>query len=59
MRATMRRRTPNFFRRLALSASLTSIATPDGGVMDVSKRLNVLAVCAVFVFLGAILLGAF
>jgi len=27
--------------------------------VDVTMRLNVLAVCAVFVFVGAILLGAF
>jgi hypothetical protein len=27
--------------------------------VDLSLRMNVLAVCAVFVFVGAILLGAF
>jgi len=27
--------------------------------MDLSKKLDVLAVCAVFLFMGAILLGAF
>jgi hypothetical protein len=27
--------------------------------VDLAMRLNVLAVCAVFVFVGAILLGAF
>jgi hypothetical protein len=30
-----------------------------GTAVDLSLRLNVLAVCAVFVFVGAILLGAF
>ena len=30
-----------------------------GSTVDLSLRLNVLAVCAVFVFVGAILLGAF
>ena len=30
-----------------------------GRTVDLSLRLNVLAVCAVFVFVGAILLGAF
>ena len=30
-----------------------------GTTVDLSLRLNVLAVCAVFVFVGAILLGAF
>lgn len=30
-----------------------------GNAVDLSLRMNVLAVCAVFVFVGAILLGAF
>jgi hypothetical protein len=28
-------------------------------LMDIALKLNVVAVCAVFVFLGAIILGAF
>jgi hypothetical protein len=32
----------------------------EGGLsVDLALRLNVLAVCAAFVFIGAILLGAF
>jgi hypothetical protein len=30
-----------------------------GSAVDFSLRMNVLAVCAVFMFVGAILLGAF
>jgi hypothetical protein len=30
-----------------------------GSAVDLSLKMNVLAVCAVFVFVGAILLGAF
>jgi hypothetical protein len=33
---------------------------PQGGALvDIALKLNVVAVCAVFVFVGAILLGAF
>jgi hypothetical protein len=30
-----------------------------GGLMDLSLKLNVLALCAVFAFVGAVLMGAF
>jgi hypothetical protein len=34
--------------------------TTDGGLkLDLAMRLNVLAVCAAILFVGAILLGAF
>jgi len=39
---------------LSLSATLMEVRR-----VDLTLRLNVLAVCAVFVFVGAILLGAF
>lgn len=33
--------------------------TAKGGLMDLTLKLNVLAVFAVFTFVGAVLLGAF
>jgi hypothetical protein len=33
--------------------------TAEGGLMDLSLKLNVLAVFAVFAFVSAVLLGAF
>jgi len=49
-----------FFCRLPRSASLSLSATlMEVRRVDLAMRLNVLAVCAVFVFVGAILLGAF
>jgi hypothetical protein len=33
--------------------------TREASAVDLALKLNVLAVCAVFVFVGAILLGAF
>ena len=33
--------------------------TAKGGLMDLALKLNVLAVFAVFAFVGAVLLGAF
>ena len=39
---------------------LYSVVTDEGGTaVDLSLRFNVLAVCAVFAFVGAILLSAF
>ena len=35
------------------------ISTREAHAVDLALKLNVLAVCAVFVFVGAILLGAF
>jgi hypothetical protein len=46
------------FRASAFPASLTYI-NKGGTAVDFALRLNVLAVCAVFAFVGAILLGAF
>ena len=43
----------------ALCVSLASSSTREARAVDLALRLNVLAVCAVFVFVGAILLGAF
>ena len=42
----------------AFSATLVSF-NEGGTAVDLSLRLDVLAVCAVFVFVGAVLLGAF
>jgi hypothetical protein len=33
--------------------------TQEGGPLDLVQRINVLAICAAFVFVGAILLGMF
>jgi hypothetical protein len=39
---------------------LDSAHKPKGGTaVDLALKLNVLAVCAVFLFVGAVLLGAF
>ena len=46
------------FSASAFPASLTYI-NKGGTAVDFALRLNVLAVCAVFAFVGAILLGAF
>jgi len=35
------------------------MSTREAPALDLTLRLNMLAVCAVFVFVGAILLGAF
>ena len=42
----------------AISAMVRHL-NKGGTAVDLSLRLNVLAVCAVFAFVGAILLGAF
>jgi hypothetical protein len=48
------------FGEAGLSASLNSVAmTMEAPHVDLALKLNVLAVCAVFVFVAAILLGAF
>jgi hypothetical protein len=48
------------FRGLRRSASLPASTTlMEVRRVDLRSKLNVLAVCAVFVFVGAILLGAF
>ncbi len=41
------------------SANLRMRLTRRSTTVDLALRLNVLAICAVFVFVGAILLGAF
>jgi len=38
---------------------ILSYINKGGTAVDLALRLNVLAVCAVFAFVGAILLGAF
>jgi hypothetical protein len=38
---------------------MLTIVNKEEADLDLALRLNVLAVCAVFVFVGAILLGAF
>lgn len=43
-------------RRMLLSVHISAREAP---AVDLALKLNVLAVCAVFVFVGAILLGAF
>jgi hypothetical protein len=49
-----------FFCSLPRSASLSLSATlMEVRRVDLTVRLNVLAACAVFVFVGAIVLGAF
>jgi hypothetical protein len=62
----MHDRAPKFCPNKARPASMTSrgvlecpITTREAAAVDLSLRLNALAVCAVFVFVGAILLGAF
>jgi hypothetical protein len=42
-----------------LCANLKVHSTREASLVDLALKLNVLAVCAVFVFVGAILLGAF
>ncbi|MFN3350148.1 hypothetical protein [Pseudorhodoplanes sp.] len=46
------------FERSTLSAMINNM-TAEGGLMDLSLKLNVLAVFAVFAFVSAVLLGAF
>jgi hypothetical protein len=48
-----------FFGPAAPSVRLKSSSTDGGRKVDLALRLNVLAVCAAIVFVGAILLGAF
>ena len=48
-----------FFGAGGESARLTSNPTDGGLKVDLALRLNVLAVCAAIVFVGAILFGAF
>ena len=48
----------NRLEGMALYASFETISTREAAVA-LSLRLDVLAVCAVFAFVGAILLGAF
>src|SRR6266566_4097613 len=44
----------------AISASIASMSTiREARGVDIALKLNVLAVCAAFMFVGAILLGAF
>ncbi|MGB7855212.1 MAG: hypothetical protein WBL48_04860, partial [Pseudolabrys sp.] len=57
---------PKFCPNKARPASMTSLGVLDcqhvnkgGTAVDLALKLNVLAVCAVFAFVGAILLGAF
>jgi hypothetical protein len=45
--------------RSARSVLASAHINKGGTTVDLSLRLNVLAVCAVFVFVGAVLLGAF
>ena len=56
-------RKQKFLRHLVFAggdALLGSPCTTKGGsAVDPALKLNVLAVCAAFVFIGAILLGAF
>jgi len=40
-------------------AKLAGLSQAGGMQVDVTLRLNALAVCAAFLFLGAIILGAF
>jgi hypothetical protein len=47
---------PSMLRRFVLACRHRN---KGGSTVDLALRLNVLAVCAVFVFVGAILLGAF
>ncbi len=47
----------SFFRRNGFLLDLFS--NGKEAVVDIAVKLNVVAMCAVFVFLGAILLGAF
>ena len=51
-------RTRDEFRAFALCASVQHV-NKGGTAVDLALKLNVLAVCAVFAFVGAILLGAF
>jgi hypothetical protein len=46
------------FRLRAVSAKV-DLSTREASDVDIALRLNVLAVCAAFAFVGAILLGAF
>jgi hypothetical protein len=47
------------FNSAAFSASVARLNSHGGQRVDIAIKLNVLAVCAAFVFVSAILLGAF
>jgi hypothetical protein len=47
------------FGKPAFHVSLSSYQQGRHDAVDLTLKMNVLAVCAVFVFVGAILLGAF
>jgi hypothetical protein len=47
------------FNSAGFSASVTRLNSHGGQRVDIAIKLNVLAVCAAFVFVSAILLGAF
>jgi hypothetical protein len=49
----------NRFGETEFSAILRSTPTREAHAVDLALKWNVLAVCAVFLFVGAILLGAF
>ena len=51
-------RTCNYLPTPALCASFYP-STREVAAVDLALKLDVLAVCAVFVFVGAVLLGAF
>jgi len=42
-----------------MEAVRLSFTITNGGLMRLALKLNVLAVCAVFIFIGAVLFGAF
>jgi len=48
-----------FVLRTAARLCYTRATTKEATDVDLALRLNVLAVCAVFLFVGAVLLGAF
>jgi NADH:ubiquinone oxidoreductase subunit 6 (subunit J) len=47
------------FGHAAIAASLTPTSTREVTSVALTLKIEMLAVCAVFVFVGAILLGAF
>jgi hypothetical protein len=49
----------NRLRQRCVLCYCGDLPTREARTVDLTLRLNVLAVCAVFVFVGAILLGAF
>jgi hypothetical protein len=50
---------PNALRREGFGVLVSAHLNKGGTTVDHTLRLDVLAVCAVFVFVGAVLLGAF